>query len=155
MIEECSAKSSYLFLGCIKAESAFTFSTLESYTISGDTENQEAQEQMFETFEDIAVFLTILRCKNIKHVKHTPNVKQQKKRRKSGKIPFFSYYTVPIGPKKIYITENQDLVKRRSPRVHLRRGHIREYKLGKTTWVNHCVVRGKGIGLVHKDYVVQ
>ena len=38
-----------------------------------------------------------------------------------------------------------------SPRVHLRRGHIRKIADGRTVWVQACVVGSKH-GMVLKDY---
>lgn len=39
-----------------------------------------------------------------------------------------------------------------SPRLHLRRGHARQYAEGKYCWVQPHVVGNKKLGMVHKDY---
>ncbi len=42
-----------------------------------------------------------------------------------------------------------------SPRMHVRRGHIRRLETGKMTWVRPCVVGDPGRGAVSHSYVVQ
>ncbi len=42
-----------------------------------------------------------------------------------------------------------------SPRLHLRRGHPRQYAPGKYCWVQPCVVGNKAAGMVHKDYAIK
>lgn len=39
-------------------------------------------------------------------------------------------------------------------RSHFRRGHRREYKPGKYTWVTQTMVQGSAPGFVHKDYEI-
>ena len=44
----------------------------------------------------------------------------------------------------------------RSPREHLRRGHIRRLADGRRIWVNAAIVgAGKGVGVVSKDYALR
>ncbi|SEA83930.1 hypothetical protein SAMN05660420_03369 [Desulfuromusa kysingii] len=99
----------------------------------------------------LSTFLSALNCNNVERVEHTPETKLQKARQKKEKQPLFSHWTLELSiPRSSQ--ENQILngIHAR-PRVHLRRGHPRQYKPGKWTWVQPCVV-GTGKGIVTKDY---
>ncbi|NOQ51584.1 MAG: hypothetical protein GQ578_05140 [Desulfuromonadaceae bacterium] len=100
----------------------------------------------------IFCFLTALNCNNINAVENLPNEKIQKKRRKSGKMPLFSTWTLHLDLISKNSNSSNSLGHASSPRVHLRRGHPRQYKPGKWTWVNSCVVGNKKAGIIHKDY---
>jgi len=98
----------------------------------------------------IATFLSAINCTNVRKVKHNPPVKLQKARKKRGKIPFFSYYTLELNGR---AEPGSSLGgKHASPRIHLRRGHPRQYRPGKWTWVQPCVVGGTDFGIIHKNY---
>jgi len=97
----------------------------------------------------IGKFLTALNCRNVETVEHKPSRLKQSRRKKS-KTPLFSYWTLHIKPGGG--KHGQPVGTHASPRVHLRRGHIRQYKPGEFTWVQPCVVRGSTPGMVHKDY---
>lgn len=99
----------------------------------------------------LSTFLSALNCNNVKKIEQKPEIKLQKSREKRGKKPLFSHWTLELSiPKST--KENSPLNgKHASPRVHLRRGHPRQYASGKFTWVQPCVV-GKGKGIVTKDY---
>lgn len=102
----------------------------------------------------LSTFLSALHCNNVNKVEHTPDEKLQKARKKRGKLPIFSHWTLQLN-----IPQNQSSIigtkgTHASPRVHLRRGHPRQYSPGKFTWVQPCVV-GKGNGIVTKDYAVK
>jgi len=43
----------------------------------------------------------------------------------------------------------------RSPRFHMRRGHIRHLPSGQTTWVSSCAVGSDQTGVIAKDYRVK
>ena len=76
-------------------------------------------------------------------------------RRKSNKKKLiFEYHVLTIKPGKKQPAQTQG-GSHASPRVHLRRGHRREYRLGAFTWVQPCVVGSKELGVVHKDYQVE
>lgn len=66
--------------------------------------------------------------------------------------PLFSTWTLSINIPK----ERRESValgcSHASPRVHLRRGHPREYRPGLWTWVQPCAVGAKENGMIHKDY---
>jgi hypothetical protein len=105
--------------------------------------------------ESVCRFLSALNCININRVEHKPSEKLQKARCKRGKKPLFSYWTLEIDiPRKM--VERVDLGgTHASPRVHLRKGHPREYAPGLWTWVKGHAVGNKKLGMVHKDYAIK
>ncbi|MCB2147592.1 MAG: hypothetical protein KQI81_14040 [Deltaproteobacteria bacterium] len=118
-----------------------------AYGISGYKAFEEEENNLVIA---IKCFLSAINCTNVRRVRHDPPPKLQKKRSKRGRMPLFSYYTLELngrgGP-------GSSLGGRHaSPRVHLRRGHPREYAPGKWTWVQPCIVGNKGDGMIHKDY---
>lgn len=95
-------------------------------------------------------FVAALSCSNSLAVDApAPDAKLNAKRRQAGKTPFFSYKVLTITGNAS--PEGSGSVFHGSPRVHLRRGHIRRLP-EKTVWVNACVVGDKSKGLVQKDY---
>ncbi len=103
-------------------------------------------------------FLLALSCKNVS-TRNNEDVKTidrvNAKRISKGKKPIFSYKILEISiPNEISKKNDTDAEKnaRRSPRIHLRRGHIRRLVDGKRIWVNASVVGKKDKGIVHKDY---
>ncbi len=107
------------------------------------------------TFWVASALDTIARSNTI-IVDNEPSEKLNKKRLKKGKSPFYSYKTLHIKP--IETTLTGTLPKggtHASPRVHLRRGHIRHMTSGRDIWVSPCVVGNKENGLVEKDYRIE
>lgn len=100
----------------------------------------------------LACFLSAMNCSNVYSVEDRPSVALNKARVRRGKQPLFSTWTLSISIPK----ERRDSValggSHASPRVHLRRGHPREYKPGSWTWVQPCAVGAKENGMIHKDY---
>lgn len=97
-------------------------------------------------------FCSALNCTNVYRQEHTPSEKLQKARARRGKAPLFSYWTLVLNGGR---GESRDLGgTHASPRVHLRRGHARQYAPGKWTWVQPHAVGNPSAGMVHKDYVV-
>jgi hypothetical protein len=99
-------------------------------------------------------FLSALNCTNINRIEHNPSDKLQKARAKRGKQPLFSYWTLEIDLPKSRAAGEDYGGTHASPRLHLRRGHPRQYAPGKYCWVQPCVVGNKAAGIVHKDYSV-
>jgi hypothetical protein len=99
----------------------------------------------------LSTFLSALNCSNVQRVEHKPEAKLQKARQKRGKQALYSYWTLQLSiPKKTAEAEGLGGT-HASPRVHLRRGHPRQYAPEKWTWVQPCVV-GTGKGIVAKEY---
>lgn len=92
-----------------------------------------------------------LQCNNVVAIENKPS-RVASMLAKSKKKPLFSTWTLHL---KQGNGESRNLGGTHSPpRLHLRRGHIREYKPGKYTWVQACVVGRKELGIIHKDYAV-
>lgn len=93
-------------------------------------------------------FIAALSCNNVSKTISSPNQKINKKRSKSGKQPFYTYHELLVQSQ----SESSDCGgTHASPRVHIRRGHIRRLPKGNI-WVNACVVGNKELGIVEKHY---
>lgn len=96
-------------------------------------------------------FLNALACSNVRSERlNTP-----KKKLKSA-LPFDEYRILTIDcPKGSAGNGHSHDGSNRSPREHLRRGHIRRLEDGRRLWINATVVNaGKG-GKISKDYAVR
>lgn len=96
----------------------------------------------------------VLACSNVETQENKPPRFINEKRIKKGKVPFFSYWTLHIKQNKS-VKNNEQSGTHASPRLHLRRGHIRRLEGGKTVWVTHCLVGEKSTGIVQKDYLIK
>lgn len=96
-------------------------------------------------------FMIAMNCSNVSCVEQRPDDALQKARAKKGKLPLFSYWSLQL--KGVRSVGGGPLGgTHESPRVHLRRGHPRQYAPGRWTWVQPCVVGSPERGMVHKDY---
>ena len=97
-------------------------------------------------------FLNVLQCSNVHVTRSEP--------KKAGKnikaaLPFDTYHVLTIDvPGKN--GNGAATGGHRSPREHLRRGHIRRLADSRRIWVNAAVVAaGRGAGVVKKDYALR
>jgi hypothetical protein len=99
-------------------------------------------------------FLNALQCSNVK-IERVPR-KKEKANLKQG-LPFDTYHVLTIETnRQAGKTAPPSDADRRSPREHLRRGHIRRLETGRKVWVNAAVVNaGKPGGKITKDYAVR
>lgn len=101
-------------------------------------------------------FICALSCSNTAIEDHPDKPSKLKNaiRKQKGKLPLFTHKVLTINTHK---SSTQGISggngSHASPRVHLRRGHIRRLP-NKNIWVNACVVGDKSKGVIHKDYVV-
>lgn len=100
-------------------------------------------------------FLCALNCSN-SEITETPHPKKSlnDKRSKRGKTPFYTYKVLTISASRWNAAKSIGQGGHSSPRVHLRRGHIRRLK-DRNIWVNACVVGDKSAGMVDKEYAVK
>lgn len=103
----------------------------------------------------LAAVLSAINCTNIKRVEHKAETSKQAVRRAMGRRPLFSYWTLEIDTSR----QNPEIAAlggtHASPRLHLRRGHARQYAPGLWCWVNAHAVGNKHLGVVHKDYSIK
>jgi hypothetical protein len=101
----------------------------------------------------VAELIAALSCKNVYAKDNVPPPALNARRIKRGKVPFYSFKTLEIDSGASVIGPALGGT-HASPRVHLRRGHIRRLSTGNI-WVNACVVGDKKKGMVTKDYSVR
>jgi len=119
--------------------------------------NDGKDELKYDFFESniiglIDKFLSALNCVNVNKIEHKPPEKLQKARAKRGKKPLFSFWTLELDLHKSLHVGADIGGTHASPRLHLRRGHPRQYAPGKYCWVQPHVVGNKKLGMIHKDY---
>jgi hypothetical protein len=97
-------------------------------------------------------FVVTVNCENVVQETLLPSNVLNKKRVANAKEPFFSckVLTIPGGN----FDESNGDGSHASPRIHLRRGHIRRLATGKVTWVKHTIVGSAERGVVDKTYNV-
>lgn len=101
-------------------------------------------------------FLNVLQCRNVHIEKKEPGkVRKAMNSGKKGALPFDTYHVLTIDAPGRAQERASDGGSHRSPREHLRRGHIRRLGDGRRIWVNATVVAaGGGGGAVSKDYLL-
>ncbi|MCK4821801.1 hypothetical protein KA005_38910, partial [bacterium] len=120
------------------------------------------QEAMRHTVHDIADEITTmlelceaLACSNVTtDTTQTENKKVNIKRVKKGKLPLYETKVLSIEVPQTHERTGIGTQDRRSPRQHLRRGHIRILQSGSRIWINSCVVGDKEKGRIDKEYRV-
>lgn len=102
----------------------------------------------------IARFLSAINCSNVCRTENLPDQRLQRRRLRRGKLPLFSYWTLHLGRSN---TDGNGALggTHASPRVHLRRGHARQFAPERWTWVQPHAVGNKKLGMIHKDYAVR
>lgn len=102
-------------------------------------------------FSYLIMFLAATQCNNaITSEDDYPDIKLNNSRQKKGKTPFYQYKVLTIGGNTLLGASNSGS-KHNSPRMHLRRGHIRRLA-DKNVWVNSAVIGNKKNGILEKEY---
>ena len=110
-------------------------------------------EDVIDEASAVLAFLNALACSNVR-AERLPQ--RDRTRKAKTAIPFDEYHVLTIGSAG-GATESGSGggASHRSPREHLRRGHIRRYESGIKVWVNATVVNPGVGGKVVKDYEVR
>lgn len=96
----------------------------------------------------VVAAVEVMNCSNVTTEEVAAPAKLNAKRARSGKPPIYSYKVLVLkrhGARAALGGTHE------SPRVHLRRGHIKRRATGNFWW-QPCVVGEKSRGMVHKDY---
>lgn len=126
-------------------------------TRGGDTDiadMTEAERWTILHFIKVAASIEVFSCSNVATVEHRTPKLINDKRKKKGKPLFFSYRTLQVtGDSAAKETTGKGT--HASPRLHLRRGHIRRLPDGRRVWVTSCLVGDKTKGFAAHDYKVR
>jgi len=98
--------------------------------------------------------IAVINCSNVKIIESQEKKLINRKRKAKGKLPLFTYKTLHVDTSEREEQRLSPTGTHASPRVHLRRGHIRKLPTGNSVWVQPCVVGDKSKGIVHKNYTV-
>ena len=114
----------------------------------------DSERWTIERYIEIAASIEVFSCSNVVTVEHRAPKLINAKRIKKGKTPFFSYRTLHVtGESAERGSASKGL--HSSPRLHLRRGHIRALADGRRVWVTQCLVGDKTKGFSAHDYKVR
>lgn len=94
-------------------------------------------------------FLQVLNCVNVTIETVEPARALNNKRSKAGRVPIYSYKILVLRGKRKEAVDGGGT--HESPRVHLRRGHLKNRKTGQFWW-QPCVVGDPKRGVVMKSY---
>lgn len=97
-------------------------------------------------------FLNLLACSNVSTERIDQKLKNQK--RKKGSLPFNSFHVLTVAPAPSSANSGTACDSARSPREHVRRGHIRRLQNGKRIWINAMTINPGVAGRVDKVYSV-
>ncbi|MBI5430518.1 MAG: hypothetical protein HY938_08690 [Nitrosomonadales bacterium] len=113
-----------------------------------------AQQDTHDESRAIMGLIEILSCNNVRTETIPAPKALNKKRTAKGKTPLYEFKVLTLDFQDVHAvktTSSQNT--HASPRIHLRRGHIRRLE-NKTIWVNAAVVGNRKLGIVTKDYSV-
>lgn len=116
----------------------------------GYNDTHEASTQFFAMALNL---FYVLGCSNVATVDNAVPAALNKKRAKAGKFPVVEHKTLVIRLDAQRNANKDQGGTHASPRVHLRRGHVRKMESGRRVWVQACVVGSKH-GMVLKDYKI-
>lgn len=117
-----------------------------------DDWEKHAYTDMFDEVSAVLSLLEALACKNV-GIEKIPTRKMNKSASKRGALPFDEYHILTVttnsGASSLGSSGSH-----RSPREHLRRGHIRRLNSGNI-WVNSTVVNAGNHGKIQKIYELE
>lgn len=129
--------------------------TLAAY--GGDREKAYAQIILDsrDEVQTVVQACSVINCANVTTAEIHAPAALNKKRQEKGKQPFFSYKILELSDERRDAGNNGAGGSHSSPRMHLRRGHLRRLE-SKVIWVRPSMVNANSpAGVVLKDYAVQ
>lgn len=115
--------------------------------LTGEKWFETAYLDMLDEISTVLELIEALSCSNVRH-EALPVRKLNKAAARRGALPFDEYRILtvqPTGERSASDGPGSGSPNgHRSPREHLRRGHVRVYQSGKRVWVNNTVVNPQG-----------
>ena len=122
--------------------------------LHGEEWDEHAHYNMGDEVQAVLSLIEALGCSNVKSTKLATRQKMNKNAAKRGALPFDEYHVLTLdGPSKSS-GDGKSFMDRRSPREHLRRGHIRRLE-NKRIWINSMVVNAGNHGKIYKSYELE
>lgn len=116
-----------------------------------DMDGKQPPYENLVRWEVAASVFNVLQCVNVRTLDNPAPEKLNAKRVARGKLPLYSFKTLHLHVPNERRQSAHLGGTHASPRLHLRRGHIRRLGEGRSIWVQSCIV-GSGPGVVEKDY---
>ena len=126
----------------------------EVHMILEDEVVEPGEDRILKSIMGMACAVEVFSCSNVTTVSHSPPKFINSKRLAKGKIPFFTYKTLHITSSPVSAAKGGDGT-HASPRLHMRRGHIRRIAGGRSVWVRSAMVGDKSLGFADKEYAVK
>lgn len=108
------------------------------------------EHSMVASAQLLCAFLSVLNCSNVEVTEIAEPKILNRKRLKNRKVPIYSYKTLVLKSRQQRLVTN-GYGTHESPRIHLRRGHIKRRKTGNFWW-EPCVIGDRVRGIIIKDY---
>lgn len=137
-----------------KVQNSFTMPNRDWCDKSGEPWQIRVPEKVRGIALWVLLFLNALACSNV-HIERTAESKTRKAMMKKGALPFDEYHVLTIDVAAKAGAGSSGSASHRSPREHLRRGHIRRLADGRRIWVNAAVINAGVGGKVTKDYALR
>lgn len=124
--------------------------------LQGNGEGQAPEEITMAVLQRVLAFTMALRCRDVIVHDCGPSPAIKRKREKRGLPPIIEFKKITIKPelRGVYETASKDF-DRNGPRLHFRRGHIRNLSQGGQTYVSPCWVGNAALGVIEKQYEVK
>ena len=122
--------------------------------IHGNDWEEHAYYNMGDECQAVLSLIEALSCSNVKATPLPTRQKLNKSAVKRGALPFDEYHILTLDGYTKTTDNSKTFGDRRSPREHLRRGHIRRLE-NKKIWINSMVVNAGNHGKIHKSYELE
>jgi hypothetical protein len=144
-------------IGYLKRDRKNEYGRVPVAIISNPKNHMIPNEDYMDEVAALMSMLNILSCRNV-HIEQSHPGKTQRAMTngRKGALKFDSYHVLMVDAPTNVIDSGIRGHSHRSPREHLRRGHIRRIADGRRIWVNAAVVgAGRGAGVITKDYAMR
>lgn len=118
----------------------------------GDEWRDHAYYDMIDEVNCVLNMMEALSCRNV-NTEPLPVKKNMLAQRKKGALPYDQYHVLVVNSRLTERSADQG-GSHRSPREHLRRGHIRRLSTGNV-WVNSTIVNHGNHGKINKTYALE